>query len=45
MLARPLVVELVDDEDAILVAEFNELTRVGIVRSADMVDAKLLRQL
>ena len=45
MLARPLVVEFVDDQDAVFVAEFNELARIGIVGRADMVDAKLLHQL
>ena len=44
MLTRPLVVELVDDEDAVLVAEADEIAAVGIVRGADMVHAELFHQ-
>ena len=44
VLTRPLVVELVDDEDAVLVAETDEVAAVGIVRGADMVHAELLHQ-
>ena len=45
MLACPLVIELIDDEDAVLVAKLDELATVGVVRGADMVDAILLHQL
>ena len=45
VLVGPLVVQLVDDEDAILVAQFNELSAVGVVAGAYVVDAKLLHQL
>ena len=45
MLTRPLVVELVDHQDTILVAQFDELPAVGVMTRADMIDAKLLHQL
>ena len=44
MLAGPLVVELVDKQDAVFVAEFDEITAVGIMRGTDVVHAKLLDQ-
>ena len=43
--AIPLVVELVDDEDSIFVAELDELTAIGVVAGADVVHAKLLHEL
>ena len=45
MLACPLVVELIDDEDAILVAKFDKLAAIGIMTGADVVHAKLLHEL
>ena len=45
MLTGPLVVEFIDEQDAIFVAETDEITAVGVVRSADMVHTKLLNQL
>ena len=45
MLARPLVVELIDNQDAVLVTQFNKLATVGIVAGADVVHAELLHQL
>ena len=44
VLLCPFVVELIDDEDAIFVAKFNKLATVGVVRGANVVDAKLLHQ-
>ena len=44
MLARPLVVELIDDKHTILVTEFDELTAIGVVRGTDVVHAILLHQ-
>ena len=45
MLQCPLVIELVDDQDAQTVAQFDERTTVRVVAGADMVHAKLLHQL
>ena len=42
MLTGPFVVELVNEQDAIFVAEFDEVAAIRIVRSADMVHAKRL---
>ena len=42
--SRPLVVEFVDDEDAVAVAEADELPAVGVVRGADVVHAELLQE-
>ena len=44
MLTRPLVVELVDQQDTVLVAEADEVAAVGVVRGADMVHAELFHQ-
>ena len=45
MLACPFVVKLVDHQEAIFVAQLDELAAVGVVRGTYMVDAELLHQL
>ena len=45
MLACPFVIELIDDEDTVLIAQLDKLAAVGIVRGTDVVDAILLHQL
>ena len=45
MLLCPLVVELVDNQDAILVTKPDEVATIRIVRRADVVQSELLHQL
>ena len=45
MLLCPLVVELVDNQYAISVTKLDEVTTIGIVRRADVVQSELLHQL
>ena len=45
MLAGPFVVELINYQYSVFVAELDEVAAIGIVRSADMIHAELLHQL
>ena len=45
MLTGPLVVEFIHKQNSVFIAKLDEITAVGVVRSADMVHAKLLNQL
>ena len=41
VLARPFVIEFVDHEDAVAVAEVHELFAVGVVGAADVVETEV----
>ena len=45
ILCEPLVIELIDDKDAIFVTEAVEVFAIGIVGAADVVEAEVLEQL
>ena len=45
VLTGPLVVDFVDHEDTVAVAEAHEVFAIGIVRATDVVDTELLHQL
>ena len=44
ILSKPLVVKLIHYQDAILIAEFQEILAIWIMRSADMVHSEFLHQ-
>ena len=45
MLASPLVIKLVNKQNTVFVAKLDKIATIGIMRSTDMVHAKLLDQL
>lgn len=44
ILSKPLVVKLIHYQDAILIAEFQEILAIWIMRGADMVHSEFLHQ-
>ena len=45
MLTCPFVVQLVDHQNTVLIAQLDELTAIGIMTGTYVVDAKLFHQL
>ena len=45
ILGEPLIIKFIHHQDAILIAEFQKVLTIGIMKGADMVHAEFLRHL